>query len=105
VAPDGGGHRIQLIRFPEAETAAWDAIHNLDEKRLLRLQRQLIAYKLLIIDELGYVGLSTTCATSVVPAARRMDVCVGAQSGSPARRLMNLQFAERVAMLPARLRR
>jgi DNA replication protein DnaC len=29
-----------------------------DEKRLLRLQRQLAAYKLLIIDELGYVPLS-----------------------------------------------
>jgi len=29
-----------------------------DEKRLLRLQRQLASYKLLIIDELGYVPLS-----------------------------------------------
>ena len=33
-----------------------------DEKRLLRLQRQLAAYKLLLIDELGYVPLSTTGA-------------------------------------------
>jgi DNA replication protein DnaC len=33
-----------------------------DEKRLLRLQRQLAGYKLLIIDELGYVPLSQTCA-------------------------------------------
>jgi DNA replication protein DnaC len=33
-----------------------------DEKRLLRLQRQLAAYQLLIIDELGYVPLSTTGA-------------------------------------------
>ena len=33
-----------------------------DEKRLLRLQRQLGAYKLLIIDELGYVPLSQTGA-------------------------------------------
>ena len=33
-----------------------------DERRLLRLQRQLAAYKLLIIDELGYVPLSTTGA-------------------------------------------
>jgi DNA replication protein DnaC len=33
-----------------------------DEKRLLRLQRQLAAYKLLIIDELGYLPLSTTGA-------------------------------------------
>ena len=33
-----------------------------DEKRLLRLQRQLVAYKLLIVDELGYVPLSQTGA-------------------------------------------
>jgi DNA replication protein DnaC len=33
-----------------------------DEKRLLRLQRQLATYKLLIIDELGYVPLSTAGA-------------------------------------------
>ena len=33
-----------------------------DERRLLRLQKQLAGYKLLIIDELGYVPLSTTGA-------------------------------------------
>jgi DNA replication protein DnaC len=33
-----------------------------DERRLLRLQRQLAAYKLLIIDEFGSVPLSTTGA-------------------------------------------
>lgn len=33
-----------------------------DEKRLLKLQRQIQAYKLLIIDELGYVPLSPTGA-------------------------------------------
>src|SRR5450830_1973858 len=33
-----------------------------DEKRLLRFQRQLATYKLLIIDELGYVPLSPTGA-------------------------------------------
>ena len=33
-----------------------------DEKRLLRLQKQLAAYKLLIIDELGFVPLSKTSA-------------------------------------------
>ena len=49
------GHRIQLIRFPQAETVAWDAIHDLVAKRLLRLRRQLIAYKLLIIvDRVRY---------------------------------------------------
>jgi DNA replication protein DnaC len=33
-----------------------------DEKRLLRLQRQLAKYQLLIIDELGFVPLSKTGA-------------------------------------------
>ena len=33
-----------------------------DEKRVQRLQKQLTAYKLLIIDELGYVPLSKTGA-------------------------------------------
>ena len=43
-------------------TSAADLVHELiearDEKRLLRLQRQLATYKLLIIDELGYVPFS-----------------------------------------------
>lgn len=47
-------------------TTAAAIVHELiearDEKRLLRQQRQLAAYKLLIIDELGYVPLSTTGA-------------------------------------------
>jgi DNA replication protein DnaC len=33
-----------------------------DERRLLRLQRELAAVKLLIVDELGYVPLSPTGA-------------------------------------------
>ena len=33
-----------------------------DEKRLLKLQHQLQAYKLLVVDELGYVPLSSTGA-------------------------------------------
>ncbi len=33
-----------------------------DEKRLLRFQKQLARYKLLIIDELGFVPLSKTGA-------------------------------------------
>jgi hypothetical protein len=50
-------------------TIDWDAIHNLVAKRLLRLRRQLIAYKLLIIvDRVRYRRF---------PAARRMNVSVG----------------------------
>lgn len=47
-------------------TTAAALVHQLreasDEKRLLRLQRQLAKTKLLIIDELGYVPLSPTGA-------------------------------------------
>ena len=47
-------------------TTAAALVHELmearDEKRLLRLQKQLSAYKLLIIDELGFVPLSKTGA-------------------------------------------
>jgi hypothetical protein len=48
------GRAVGFIRSPR-----WPAR---DEKRLLRLQRQLAGYKLLIIDELGYVPLSQTGA-------------------------------------------
>jgi DNA replication protein DnaC len=47
-------------------TTAAALVHELhearDEKRLLRLQHQLASYKLLIVDELGYVPLSPTGA-------------------------------------------
>ncbi len=47
-------------------TTAAALVHGLlearDEKRLLRLQKQLAAYRLLIIDELGFVPLSKTGA-------------------------------------------
>ena len=33
-----------------------------DERRLLRLQKQMVGYKLLIIDEVGFVPLSKTGA-------------------------------------------
>src|ERR1700745_1105991 len=50
------------VGFPTAAALVHELIEARDEKRLLRLQRQLAAYKLLIIDELGYVPLSTTGA-------------------------------------------
>ncbi len=47
-------------------TTAAALVHKLmearDEKRLMRLQKRLAAYKLLIIDELGFVPLSKTGA-------------------------------------------
>ena len=50
------------VGFTTAAAMVHELIEARDEKRLLRLQRQLTAYKLLIIDELGYVPLSTTGA-------------------------------------------
>ena len=47
-------------------TTAAALVHELmearDEKRLLRLQKQLLSYRLVIIDELGFVPLSKTGA-------------------------------------------
>ena len=52
--------------FSVVFTTAAGLVHQLmearDEKRLLRLQAQLAAAKLLIVDELGYVPLSQTGA-------------------------------------------
>ena len=50
------------VGFITAAALVHELIEARDEKRLLRLQRQLAAHKLLIIDELGYVPLSTTGA-------------------------------------------
>jgi DNA replication protein DnaC len=54
------------LGFSVAFTTAAGLVHQLmearDEKRLLRLQAQLAAVKLLIVDELGYVPLSQTGA-------------------------------------------
>jgi DNA replication protein DnaC len=46
------------VGFVTAAALVHELIEARDEKRLLRLQRQLAGYKLLIIDELGYVPLS-----------------------------------------------
>ena len=50
------------VGFTTAAAIVHELIEARDEKRLLRLQRQFAAYKLLIIDELGYVPLSQTGA-------------------------------------------
>ena len=50
------------VGFVNAASMVHELIEARDEKRLLRLQRQLASYKLLIIDELGYVPLSRTGA-------------------------------------------
>ena len=50
------------VGFVTAAGLVHELLEARDEKRLLRLQRQLASYKLLIIDELGYVPLSPTGA-------------------------------------------
>ena len=50
------------VGFTTAAVMVHELIEAGDDKQLLRLQRQLAAHKLLIIDELGYVPLSTTGA-------------------------------------------
>jgi DNA replication protein DnaC len=50
------------VGFTTAAALVHELIEAGDEKRLLRLQRQLAACALLIIDELGYVPLSPTGA-------------------------------------------
>jgi DNA replication protein DnaC len=49
-------------RFATAAAIAHELIEARDEKRLLRLQKQLASHELLIIDELGFVPLSKTGA-------------------------------------------
>ena len=50
------------VGFTTAAALVHALLEGRDERRLLRLQQQLAGYKLLIIDELGYVPLSTTGA-------------------------------------------
>jgi DNA replication protein DnaC len=50
------------VGFTTAAALVHELIEARDERRLLRLQKQLAAYRLLIIDELGYVPLSPTGA-------------------------------------------
>ena len=50
------------VDFTTAAALVHELIEARDEKRLHRLQRQCAAYKLLIVDELGYVPLSQTGA-------------------------------------------
>jgi DNA replication protein DnaC len=50
------------VGFTTAAVPVHDLIETRDEKRLLRLQRLLAGYKLLVFDELGYVPLSQTGA-------------------------------------------
>ena len=53
------GHRV---RFTTAAALVSELIEARDERKLLRFQKQIAAYELLIVDELGFVPLSKTGA-------------------------------------------
>ena len=57
---------VDVRALPVGFTTAASLVHELiearNQKRLLRLQKQLAAYRLLIIDELGFLPLSKTGA-------------------------------------------
>ena len=50
------------VGFVTASSLVHELLEARDDKRLLRLQKQLAKYRLLIIDELGYVPLSPSGA-------------------------------------------
>jgi DNA replication protein DnaC len=50
------------VRFTTAAAIVHEVMEARDERQLLRLQKQLMKHKLLIIDELGFVPLSKTGA-------------------------------------------
>ena len=54
--------RRPAVGFTTAAALVHEPLEARDEKRLLRLQKQLANYKLLIIDELGFVPLSKSGA-------------------------------------------
>src|SRR6202050_5649102 len=53
------GHRV---RFTTAAALVNELIEARDERKLLRFQKQIASYELLIVDELGFVPLSKTGA-------------------------------------------
>jgi DNA replication protein DnaC len=53
------GHRV---RFTTASALVHELIEARDERKLLRFQKQIASYELLIVDELGFVPLSKTGA-------------------------------------------
>ena len=96
--------RAGARRLPKASvgfTAAAAIVHELmearDEKRLLRLQRQLAAYKLLIVDELGYVPLSQTGAELLFEVFPRIRTRLDHRHQQPSLRRVDHRFgAERL---------
>ena len=58
------------VGFTAAAALVHELIEARDDKQLLRFQKRLASYKLLIIDELGFVPLSKTGAELRDPSGR-----------------------------------
>ena len=61
------------VGFTTAAALVHELLEARDERRLLRLHRQLAGDRLLIIDELGYVPLSATGAELLFEVFRRYE--------------------------------
>ena len=61
------------VGFVTAAALVHELLEARDERRLLRLHKQLTGYKLLIVDELGYVPLSSTGAELFEVFSRRYE--------------------------------
>ena len=68
------------VRFITAAALVHELMEAADEKRLLRLQRQLSSQQLLIIDELGFVPLSKTVPNFYSKLSRNVTSAVPSSS-------------------------
>ena len=64
------------VRFTTAAALVHELMEAKDEKRLLRFQKLLASYELLIIDELGFVPLSKTAAEMLRAEFRRLRTAI-----------------------------
>ena len=62
------------VRFATAASLVHELMEARDEKRLLRFQKHLASFELLIVDELGFVPLSKTGAEMLLAAARPSQI-------------------------------
>ena len=84
------GHRV---RFATAAALVHELMEARDEKKLLRYQKQIAAYELLMVDELGFVPLSKTDAELLFEGFSQRNECTSTLVTS------NLPFQELTEIL------
>jgi IstB-like ATP binding protein len=91
------------VGFITASALVHELLEARDKKRLLRLQKQLTKYRLLIIDELGYVPLSPTGAELLFEVfSRRHSPAMLSSPRRPSRTILifsSEEYCVRVARL------